>query len=112
MTIDDLPLRKLLVQRTLLADQIRRAAAEVARDWMVERGLDTIRVDDENTLPCYARDYDDETLDMAVGNLDGSLFHNPSNPARWEPVLRLSELNEYLTLSDLPDLPAPQAARW
>lgn len=93
--MSELVLRRLLVERSLLTEKIERAAVAVARDWLVAHKLDHVRVDDENPNPSFARDYDDEMLDMAVGNMSASLFTNPTRPA-WNPELRLTDLHAYL----------------
>lgn len=94
---NEMDLRKMLIERNDLGGRIAIAAAKVARDWLIEHDLEQISVEDENHVPSFASDYDDEVLDMAVGNLDAQVFHNMAISRRgWEPVLRLSDLNAYL----------------
>jgi hypothetical protein len=97
---DDLVLRRLLAERSLLTQKVERAAAVVARNWLVQHQLASVRVDDENVHPSYALDYNDDTLDAAVTNLPVRLFNRPPAPM-WNPILRLANLSKYLNGSDL-----------
>ncbi|EHB47619.1 hypothetical protein MycrhDRAFT_5745 [Mycolicibacterium rhodesiae JS60] len=72
-------------------------SAVLVYSFMRARGIEVLRVDDENKTPCYALDYEDEELDHAVAwlPLGSGIISNPTEPA-WNPVVRIEDLERYL----------------